>query len=311
MGRNWHETFGAWAKAPSETEEAKGKRAADMISAAVRASPALASRSFEVYASGSYRNNTNVRLDSDIDVALVLKSAFYYELAPGLTTEMVGLTGTVTYGLNEFRKDVGEALVAKFGASGVTSGDKAFDVHENTVRLDADAAVFLGHRRYTGAKRPDGSWEYHLGVEMRPKSAPSRRIINWHQQHYDEGVGRNTATKRRYKRVARILKRLRTDMRESGIPAAKEAAAKAPSFLLECLAFNALDSSFNKEEGTYVADVRAVIVDLHGRLGDGVVDPKFLEVSGLKWLFAEGQPWTREDARNFLFWAWHHGGFAP
>lgn len=310
MARNWHETFGAWAKAPSETEEAKGKRAADMISAAVRASPALASKTFDVYASGSYRNNTNVRLDSDIDVSIVLRDCFYPELPAGLTREMLGLTTTPSYGMSEFRADVGAALVAKFGTAGVTAGDKAFDIHENSYRLDADAAVFLVHRRYTGNKTPDGSWEYHEGVEMRPKSDPNKRIINWHQQHYDSGVARNTVTKRRFKRVARILKRLRNDMREAGNPAAKAAAATAPSFLLECLAFNALDASFNKDEGSYVADTRAVILDLHGRLDDQVADPKFLEVSGFKWLFAPGQPWTRADARSFLLHAWHHAGFA-
>ncbi len=199
--------------------------------------------------------------------------------------------------------------MAKFGATGVTPGDKAFDIHENYYRLDADAAVLLEHRRYPGAKLPDGTWEYHRGVEMRPKSDPNKRIINWHQQHYDAGVSRNTATKRRFKRIARIFKRLRNEMREVGSPGAKEAAAKAPSFLLECLAYNALDASFNKDEGSYVADVRAVIADLHGRLDDHVVDPKFLEVSRYKWLFADGQPWTRPEARSFLYHAWHHVGF--
>lgn len=299
MSRDWHGIFSTWAKPPSETEEQKANNAARMINDALRASTALSTKDFEVTASGSYRNATNTRAESDIDIAVVLKQAWWseYPADGSLTREMLGFSGA-TYGLNEFRDDVGRALVAKFGPSGVSAGDKAFNILENSYRLDADVAVFLGHRRYSGKRTPEGAWHFDLGAETRPRSDPSRRIINWHQRHYDEGVARNTATRRRYKRVVRILKRLREEMR-----------AEIPSFLIECLCFNASDGCFNRQEHTYYDDVSAVVRELWNATGDQARYSKFLEVSRMKWLFGSGNVWKPDTAREFLLGAWQYVGF--
>jgi hypothetical protein len=307
--RNWHDTFAAWSKPASDTEEAKAENAARMIREAVRAYPALKHKKIDVYATGSYRNNTNTKTESDIDVAVVLRECFWYALPGGLTAEMLGLGNSAAYGHAALRDDVGHALVGKFGTGGVTPGDKAFNIHENTYRLDADVAVFIEHRRYTGVKLATGAWEHHLGVEMRPRSDVNKRIINWHDQHYAEGVKRNDATSRRFKRVARILKRLRDEMKADGTQAGRDAAKATPSFLIECLVFNAPDKCFNLSNGTYFEDVKAVIGDLWNatKAADGC--EKHLEVSRMKWLFRDTQPWTREQAHEFLLRAWNHVGF--
>ena len=217
MARDWQKLFKSWAKPPSDTEEEKGSNAARMINDALRSYGPLKNRNFGVYATGSYRNNTNIRLGSDIDVAVVLTDAIFsdYPLDAPPTREMLGFT-SASYGLVELRDDVGKALEAKFGPKGVTAGDKTYNVHENSYRLDADVTAFCEYRRYSGKKNSDGSWHYHQGTEMRPRNDPNKRIINWHQQHYDQGVARNYATKRRFKRLTRILKRLRDDMCETG-----------------------------------------------------------------------------------------------
>ncbi|MCC6557965.1 MAG: nucleotidyltransferase domain-containing protein [Polyangiaceae bacterium] len=310
MARDWHETFKTWAKPPSDTEEEKGSRAASMIRDAVRAYEPLASKNFEVYASGSYRNTTNVRLASDIDVAIVLKDAAYYEFpkSGSPTREELG-TKDAAYGLTHFRDDVRKALIVKFGEKGVTPGDKTFNIHENSYRLDADATVFLEHRRYTGKKNSDGTWHYFSGVEMRPISNTAKRIINWHQQHYDQGVARNDATGRRFKRVTRILKRLRDDMREGGTAEQKAAADVTPSFLIECLVFNAPDSCFGIVEGSYYEDVKATIKNLWNATKDDATCSNFVEVSRMKMLFGAGQPWTRDQAHAFLLRVWQRVGF--
>ena len=308
MPRDWHEQFKTWAKPPSETEEAKGSRAASMINDAVRETGILAGRNFSVYPTGSYRNNTNIRLGSDVDVALVSHDAIFYVLPPGHRPEEFGLGQTATYGLTEFRRDVGRALVAKFGTD-VTPGNKTFDIAGNSYRLPADATPFLLHRTYTGHRNPDGTWHYYEGVETRPLNAPERRIINWHQDHYDNGVAKNKATNRRFKRVARILKQLREDMTTNGPPEAKAAATPIPSFLLECVSFNAQDTCFNKVEGSYYEDVKAVITALWNATKDDAVAAPLLEVNRRKALFGTHQGWTRAQAHEFLYRAWNHVGF--
>jgi hypothetical protein len=310
MARDWHELFKTWSKPPTETEEAKGSTAADMIKDALRSYPPLQARDFTVYPTGSYRNNTNVRLGSDIDVAVVLKGAVY-NLFPSdgsVTREMLGVSNA-EYGLNEFRGDVGRALVRKFGSTGVTPGDKTFNVHESSRRLDADATAFLLHRRYTGSKNLDGSWHYYDGVETRSAKDPNRRVINWHQQHYDEGVKRNDLTKRRFKRIARILKRLRNDMRDSGHSQISVAADPIPSFLIECLVFNAPETCFNRVEGSYYDDVRETIKSLWNATKDDAACKEYVEVSRMKYLFHNTQAWSRTNVHEFLLRAWHHVGF--
>ncbi len=311
MPRNWHAIFETWQKPPSDTEQEKADNAARMIGDALRADSSLGGRDFTVYASGSYRNNTNVRLDSDVDTAVVFNEAWFcsYPEDERPNAELLGFVDA-KYGLPQFRDDIEKALVKAFGRAGVTAGDKAFDVHENSYRLDADAAVFLQHRRYTGDQNASGGWLYWEGVEMRPRKDPSKRIINWHQQHYDQGVARNEATKRRFKRVTRILKRLRNEMLTEGDQAQKAAAEKAPSFLIECLVFNAPDDNFNRADH-YYDDVKAVVATMWTRTKPGAEDvhSKLVEVSRMKYLFRSGQPWAVADAHEFLLQAWQYVGF--
>lgn len=310
MARDWRELFKSWAKPPSETEEKKGANAARMINDALRGDEALRVRSFDVYATGSYRNNTNVRLGSDIDIAIVLTDAVFseYPVSGPPTRELLGFT-PAKYGLAEFREDVGRSLKAKFGEHGVTPTDKTFNIHENTYRLDADATVFCEHRRYTGRTNDDKSWHYYKGVETRPRDDSSKRIINWHQQHYDQGVARNAATRRRFKRITRILKRLRDDMSSSKVQAVAAAANPMASFLIECLVFNAPDACFNREEGSYYEDTKSVIQNLYAATDNDKSCAELVEVSHLKYLFRSTQPWTRASAHEFLLRAWQHVDF--
>ena len=175
--------------------------------------------------------------------------------------------------------------------------------------MPADATPFLLHRTYTGNRKPDGTWEYHEGVELRPIDNPARRIINWHEQHYTSGVERNRITGRRFKRIARIIKQLREEMKTVGKAEAKAAAAPAASFLIECLTFNAPDSCYNLQGGTYYDDVRAVIIDGYKKTESDASAATMLEVNQRKLLFGSHQGWTREQAREFLVRAWHHVGF--
>lgn len=305
---DWHEKFKQWAKPPSDTEEAKASTAAELINKAVRDTQILKGRNFKVYPTGSYRNNTNVRLGSDVDIAIVLTDVFWYTLPAGRSPAEFGFGADATYGLFEFRRDVGRALWQQFG-SAVTEGTKTFDIAGNTSRLPADATPFLVHREYTGRRMADGSWEYLQGVELRPTDAPNKRVINWHDHHYDRGVERNDKTRRRFKRITRILKQLREDMKSRGTAEAKNAAIPAASFLIECLVYNAPDNCFNKQEGTYYDDVRAVIMDGYKRTEDGTACARMLEVNERKLLFGDHQGWTRAQAREFFFQAWQHAGF--
>jgi len=196
---------------------------------------------------------------------------------------------------------VEEALKAYFGASSVTRGNKAFDIHANTYRVDADVIPTFEYRWYTGYFNNDRSYQYHSGVAFFPDNG--NRIINWPQQTYDNGVERNHATARRYKRVIRILKRLRNAMQDDKVAAAKN----IESFLIECLVWNASLEAFQHD--AYTDDVRYVIADAFNKTLNESDCSEWGEVNELKYLFRPSQPCSRDQANQFLNAAWNYIGF--
>ena len=183
--------------------------------------------------------------------------------------------------------------------AGITRGNKAFDVHANTYRIDADVVPTYEHRRYK--QHSDGTYSYLSGVALKTDSGSL--IKNWPQQNYDNGVARNSRTERQYKRAVRILKRLRDKMQESEVAAAKT----IPSFLIECLVWNAELTAFGNND--YTSILRHVLADTWNRTRDDESCREWGEVNELKYLFNERQPWTRRQANHFLQAAWDYIGF--
>ena len=224
---------------------------------------------------------------------------FFPDYPKGTTRETFGhVEGSLPFA--DFKSMVQKALQDYFGKTGVARGNKAFDVHANTYRIDADVVPTFEYRWYTGRKNADGSHHYLSGVAFDPDSGS--RVINWPEQTYNNGVERNTATGRKYKRVIRILKRLRDRMQDDGIAISKN----TPSFLIECLVWNANVDAFSKD--TYTAIVRHLLADLwNGTLKDDDCSERG-EVNELKYLFRLAQPWTRQEANEFLQAAWDYIG---
>lgn len=300
MARDWESTFRGWAKPSSETEAAKCENAESMIRAAIRESDALKGRCIEVFAQGSYRNNTNVRQDSDVDICLRCMDVFFpdYSQVPGLTGGSLGFTDAA-YTYSQFKNDVGIALVNKFGSAGVTRGSKAFDVHANSYRVDADVVACFEHRRYFTTSLQ--SLDYVSGTQFQPDRGS--KIVNWPHQHYDNGVAKNKATGSRFKYITRAIKRLRNEMAERGVAAADP----IPSYLIECLVWNAPDVAFAHDE--YCANVRHILAYTFNQTLRDDACTDWCEISKLKWLFRGGQPWTRLQTHAFLSAAWTYVGF--
>ena len=202
-----------------------------------------------------------------------------------------------TYAYATFKNELEGALVARFGREAVTRGNKAFDIKANTYRVEADVAPFFEHRRYTSTS------QYHSGVQMLPDDFSPPIIRNWPEQHYENGVRKNDGAGRRYKRVVRVLKALSNEMDGEGIESARHAA----SFLIECVTWNTPNDCLVRP--TYVSAVRATLAHLfNDTLSDGKCS-EWGEVSELKYLFHDSQPWTRLSAHEFISDAWDYLGF--
>lgn len=287
--------FASWSGSPSQAETDRMNNAETAVKKAIAASDAFNGRNIRVFAQGSYRNRVNVRSDSDVDIAVLCTDTFFWEGGPpGATLEMLGY-GPGTYEYSDFRRDVGNALKSYFSNGTVTEGDKAFDIKSNTYRVEADVAPFFEHKRFFADKT-------HIrGVEMQPKSGG--RIINWPDQHYENGVLKNKATSRSYKGCVRILKTLRYRMLAAGYNSARD----APSFLMECLMWNVPNDELGAN--TWIAELRSSLIFLYNATLNDADCSEWGEVSELKYLFGNHQPWTRAGANQFLRDCWNYVGY--
>lgn len=293
MARDWESWLANAARGPSQTEKDERDRTEARIRQAIAADHNL-SGNVRVFVKGSYANNTNVRADADVDIAVEWNKWSYVEhafQAKGLTAAQVGYT-TVDEGPSPdtYRRWVYSALVNAFGSSDVHSGNKAILVDASSTTLDADVVPCFRHHRYD---RADASPK--RGIRLYPKNGGM--IINWPDQNLENGRRKNNETARNYKQIVRAVKRLENDMVERGI-----LNKEVPSFLIECLLWNAPNPRFTSSS-SYLETVRKCFRFLWTPLRENECE-EWGEVNELKYLFRSGQKWTRQDAFNFIDKAW-------
>lgn len=295
------ETFESWAKGPGTTEADKCKNAETAVQKAINASNELKAWDISVFAQGSYKARTNVRQESDVDICVCSSRAFFPHYPAGKSQTDFGNKDSA-FSYKDFKNSVEKALKDYFGKDGVTRGNKAFDIHPNTYRLDADVVAALEHRRYTGRSLADGSDQYLSGVAF--DSDSGTRIVNWPTYNYNNGVAKNNRCNRHYKRAVRILKRLAYKMKNEG----HSSADGIGSFLVESLVYNSPDASFMHD--LYSQDIRAILLDLWQRTKPDSSEARVMtEVNGIKLLFGDHQSWSQSQVHTFLEGAWRHIGF--
>lgn len=288
-------TLRVWAQSPGTTEEQRIENTVRAIRRAVENDDKLRYVS-KVYILGSYRNRVNVRQDSDVDVGILYKGgSFGVSYPPGKSHLDFG-NFEATYTYSDFKDDVGWALMRHFGAATVRRGNKAFDIHENTYRVDADVVPMFVHRRYSD------NGDYMCGVQLNPDNGD--RIVNWPEkldedphwptQHYENGVAKNMATGRRYKGVVRIMKHLRNKMDAIDILSARPISG----FFAECLVWNVPNSCFG--HATWSDDLQAALIWLWFNTMTDEKCSEWREVSELKFLFRGSPKSKREQAHAFI-----------
>ena len=252
-------------------------------------------KSVIVFVQGSYKNTVNVKKDSDIDIGVMCMNTFYYDFQDeSLREYQQNRISPATYDYSTFKNDVESALVNKFGRSEVTRGNKAFDIKATSVRVDADVAAFFEHRRYYDRDK------YHSGVQM--YTDKSEKIINWPEQHYENGVDKNKITYLRFKRTVRILKKLKNSM-ENDNYIEKD---KISGFFIECLVWNVPNNYFNYD--THYDRIKAIITFLYRETKKTEIINDWGEVSELKYVF-RGENRSIENANYFILKAWQYVGY--
>lgn len=286
-----------WAKAPSETEEGKCQNAVSRIMEIVKNKFGT---NVSVFLQGSYRNRTNVRQDSDVDI-VVLHEGYYFSDVGGLSesdkaaywTNFVGSD----YTFSQFKNDVHTLLKDTFGASLVTRKNKCIRVDGNDYRVDADVVPCFVHKRFHSLHSVEAE-----GIELVTDAGV--HIHSFPKQHHDNGVAKNDDTDKMYKSVARILKNVRNELVDKGTISLDN----MPSFFLECLVWNVLPNTHFKKD-TYTSATRAVIATVWNEMREVEKANNYAEVSDLKWLFRGSPNRTHQQAQNFMQHAWDFIGY--
>lgn len=204
-----------------------------------------AARSFNVFLQGSYKNDTNVYGDSDVDIVICTDSLYHADtsnLSPEDKQRYQAGWGRAEYQLSDFKNDVVRWLTQKY-PNAVTPGNKAVFIKGNAGRRDADVVIAAEFRRYYTFPAT-GQPSYETGICF--FTSNGTEIQNFPKQHSDSCTSKNQSTPW-FKRTVRTYKNLRNKMIADGLIAD----SVAPSYFIEGLLYNVPIDRFG---GSYSAN---------------------------------------------------------
>jgi hypothetical protein len=246
-------------------------------------------KDYSIFLQGSYKNDTNVYGDSDVDVIIRLNQTFFTDLGE-LSDEDKKLWNTARsdagYTLQQFKTDVTGWLTEKYG-NDVQPGTKAIFIKGNGSRRDADVLVCAKLRRCYRFK----SWDDQSYAEgIRFVRSDGTRIDNFSTKHSDNCTKKHQDTKNWFKRTVRIYKNLRNTLIEKK----KITDGLAPSYFLEGLLWNVPEIKFGGTEQQNFRDT----LDWLNKADRS----KFACANDLHYLFHPTSPvtWRAENCEKFL-----------
>lgn len=281
-----------WSRPVSTSEDQKCQNAISQVTSALRSK---FGNKVSIFLQGSYRNNTNVRQNSDVDIVLRYDDAYYPDLQRLSEADKATYNAKRTssgYNFDQLKEDTKSALTQSFGTS-VKRKNKCIQVDGNTNRITADVIPCFVLKRYATLSSIEAE-----GIKF--YSDDNKEIMSFPNQHYANGTNKTNQTYRLYKRMVRILKvinyRLIDDRRISD--------SLISSFFIECLVYNVPNSKFIS--GNYSQTLRNVIGQIYHDMKENA---NYTEVNELFWLFSSRSPRTRNDAMNFMQLCWNYIGY--
>lgn len=292
MAKFTEETLNKWRQPPSDAEETKLQNAERLVREAIADDPKLSRMNLSIFGQGSYANDTNVKLNSDIDINIMYNDAFYYDIPNNKTKADYGLGTPTDYYFSEFKLDVENAMIRKFGRSVVHNYDKCITVDADHTRVEIDVVPTFKYRYFfeTGG--------YREGVKFFSNKGPE--IRNYPLQHIDNGKIKNAATQKRFKRLTRIFRKVRYKMIDDGVYVSDN----ITSFLLECLVWNVPNNILNDND-TWTKRLKEAIRHLYHATKTDDTCKDWVEVSKCLYLFI-GRKWSRQDVNAYLLKMWHY-----
>ncbi|MEG3160943.1 hypothetical protein U1763_10555 [Sphingomonas sp. LB2R24] len=295
---SWNDRIWHWERPPSDHEETKIARAANIATSIVKNNAVLSTIGVKVLPQGSYYNNTNVRLEADMDLRVeipTLMVRYAAGVSPAQADAALGyiLTGkTLPNEAAEVRDQLAADCRKTFGAANVTVGNKAVSV-DGLDGSHADVDLVPAFRLSYVIANSYGSYDTFNGVGI--TGSDGSETWNFPAQHHANGIAKRARTAHRFKKIVRAAKRLNYELCEIGA-----INRRLPSFLVECLVYLIEDGHFVIEYDDRFSRLLRVFKRMQELLADDAYVNGALEVNDIKYLFRDGQAWTIGDARNFI-----------
>ena len=232
------------------------KRTHEAIRTALREWDDFRDRRYEVYLQGSYKNSTNIRGSSDVDVIAQMNDSFAWnrhELTEAQQRAVDRAYEPATHSLEAFYTAVLAALRKRFGHDSVVPDNKAIKIKRSSNRLPADVVVCQRFKKFSHFYSLDN---YSSVEGMKFVTRRDRRtIINFPKPHYQNGTTKNEGCAVSYKAGVRIFK----NARDVIIRRRWMSPSAVPSYFLECFAYNAANHCYS---GSWQSLYQAVLDDL-------------------------------------------------
>jgi len=239
---------------------------------------------YDIFLQGSYKNDTNLRRDSDVDVVV--------RLAAKLRPQVAALSGNqleqnqshkLAYRRwQSFRDQVLRALRVAYGDKAVTSGRKSLKIAKGKIPASADVVVTL---------------HYETGITFYlPRE--HRWVVSYPQEHHARGLKKERGTEGRYKRTIRMFKTAQNHLVKNDAISD----GTVPSYFIECLLYNVPNGLFKPSLGQSYC---------------GIIDylratelQRFKCQNGVRELFgSSGDLWSVDKAQKFIHalgWLWEN-----
>lgn len=220
------------------------------IKSALLADGHFGGHSVDVYVQGSYRNLVNTRWDSDVDIVAELNSVCFYDTSWLNRFQQDAFWRTFSHSsltFHQFRSEVFDLLQRRF-SSAVESHSKAIEVQGNWRRLKVDVLPAIRYREVrgfhgTGVTATDGIIFW---------TTDGRAIVNWPQQHFENGARKHEASGGNYRPAVRMFKSARRIALQHELIRDHQ----APSYFLQGLLWNVPTELFGPDRSaTYLGVV--------------------------------------------------------
>lgn len=238
---------------------------------------------YEIFLQGSYANNTNVKQNSDVDICVMYKNVFNYEMPQGYSLDSSYTNSTLDY--FQLRDLIKKALIKKFGSNRVVDKNKAIRILSNSYTTDADVVVAFQYRNYSN------STNYQEGIYFKALYDNSI-VINYPKIHIKNGNRKNVSTNYMYKKMVRIFKKIMYDMQDNNIYISKE----AKGFVLECMVYNISNDKIYQYIDTKYSTNLSNMIDTFIRDSMNL----WKEVNEIKWLFGMEKGKDEEYYKKFM-----------